>query len=174
MSVTFFLPEGENSQRKVSEVLTEVVPRPGGKPQRVANAVSPTPRMPDVARTDATGAPFAVATSRAVPSSHAWHPAPPLRCGRRSFLSFASRVCTRCWFCVDYDEWVDWEAEEYSQEQTRRAREERVRTARDASAAALGRLGARAMRRREALEARVVDFDDDSDEDDQTRSLVGR
>lgn len=74
---------------------------------------------------------------------------------------------------MDYDEWVDWEAEEYSQEQTRLAREERVRAARDASAAALGRLAARATRRREALEARVVNFDD-LDEDDQTRSLVGR
>lgn len=74
---------------------------------------------------------------------------------------------------MDYDEWVDWEAEEYSQEQTRLALEERVRSARDASAAALGRLDARATRRREALEARVVNFDD-LDEDDQTRSLVGR
>jgi hypothetical protein len=146
-----------------------------GGNNRVANAVSPTSRMPDVARADATDAPLPVATSRAVPSSHAWHPAPPLRCGRRSCLSLASRVFTRCWFCVDYDEWVDWEAEEYSQEQTRRAREERVRAARDASAAALGRLDARATRRREALEAKVVEFDeDDFDEDDQTRSLVGR
>ena len=159
LSVTFFLPEGENSQRKVRRFSQRLCrAQPGreattSRERRQPHATNARrrPHRCDrraVCRRDESRCPIlarmAPRTSSALREKVVPCPSPP-------------RVCTRCWFCVDYDEWVDWGGRRSTVKSRPDGRaRERVRTAKRMAIRRRARFGesARAMRRREALEAR--------------------